>query len=302
LAKVATKQTSIASFDLHFLQKMPKKSAGAAAAAAASSKGPAKTSCLVTGGCGFLGRYIAEQLADKGYAVTIFDRIQSFSDSRFTFVVGDLCSPSEVVAATVGMNTVFHVAAVIASGSNEDLVRKVNVGGTQNVIDACIENGVKRLIFTSTASVVFSGSDVVYADETHPIPTRFMDSYAESKSTAERLVLAANGRGVLLTCSIRPHAIFGPRDPTFFPAIIANARKPFFMRIGDGRNISDFTYVENAAYAHILAMERLVPGSPVAGAAYFITNGEPIACVRLAVTSRVRWADGTAGCGSSSCA
>jgi len=148
---------------------------------------------------------------------------------------------------------------------------------TRNVIDACVSAGVKQLIFTSSASVVFEGKDLINADESHPICKKFPDYYSESKAVAERLVLEANGRAGLLTCSIRPSAIFGPRDVQAWPEILNAARGgKSKYQIGNGRNLTDYTYVENVALAHVLASDKLRTATVVAGKAYFITNDEPI--------------------------
>jgi sterol-4alpha-carboxylate 3-dehydrogenase (decarboxylating) len=85
----------------------------------------------------------------------------------------------------------------------------VNVDGTKAVIDAAVSRGVRKLVFTSSAGVVFNGADLVNVDERLPPPEKAMDAYNESKAKAEELVLAANGKGGLLTVALRPAGIFG---------------------------------------------------------------------------------------------
>ena len=109
-----------------------------------------------------------------------------------------------------------------------------------------------------------------------PYPKRWLCSYPRSKALAEQHVLAANGRGSLLSCALRPHLIWGPGDRHLIPRILADARRGRLCRIGDGTNRIDTIYVENAAEAHLLAADALRPGSPVAGRAYFISQGEPV--------------------------
>jgi nucleoside-diphosphate-sugar epimerase len=94
---------------------------------------------------------------------------------------------------------------------------------------------------------------------------------------AEQLVLAQNNQN-LATCALRPHLIWGPRDQHLIPRLIARAKSGQLRQIGNGTNLIDVVYVENAAQAHLLAADRLAPGSPVVGKAYFITNGEPVNC------------------------
>jgi len=97
--------------------------------------------------------------------------------------------------------------------------------GTKNVIDACIRCKVKRLIYTSSPSVVFDGVHGIFnADESMPYPDKFNDSYSETKADGEKLVMKANGREGLLTCCIRPSSIFGPGDKLLVPSLVAAAR------------------------------------------------------------------------------
>src|SRR4029077_9587939 len=77
---------------------------------------------------------------------------------------------------------------------------------------------------------------------------------------------------------LRPHLIWGPRDQHLIPRLLDRARKGRLRQVGDGQNVIDAVYVENAAAAHLLAADALRPASPVCGMAYFITNGEPVNC------------------------
>jgi 2-alkyl-3-oxoalkanoate reductase len=115
-------------------------------------------------------------------------------------------------------------------------------------------------------------------DESVPYPRRWLCNYAHSKGLAEQRVLAANGKSGLLTCSLRPHLIWGPRDRNLVPHVVHCARRGRLRRVGDGTNLVDTSYVEDAAAAHLLAADALDPGSPVAGSAYFISQGEPVNC------------------------
>lgn len=154
----------------------------------------------------------------------------------------------------------------------------VNLGGSRSVLRAAWSARVKKLVYVSTASAVYEGKDIENGDESLPYATKSQAPYADSKITAEREILAANGQRGVLTCAIRPHVIFGPGDRRFIPAIVGKARAGQ-LRLSVGvRNtkLSDFTYVDNLVDALLLADERLTPGSPVAGQAYFITNGEPM--------------------------
>jgi sterol-4alpha-carboxylate 3-dehydrogenase (decarboxylating) len=100
-----------------------------------------------------------------------------------------------------------------------------------------------------------------------------MVPYADTKRIAEELVLAANGKHGLLTCAIRPHVVFGPGDTRMLPEILKHASGPFPVMVGDPDKLSDFTYVDNAADALLLAADKLEENT--AGKAYFVSNGEP---------------------------
>jgi nucleoside-diphosphate-sugar epimerase len=135
---------------------------------------------------------------------------------------------------------------------------------------------VPRLIYTSSPSVIYDGRDHRNANESLPYPTSYLCHYPRSKALAERAVLAANGVGGLATVALRPHLIWGPRDNHLIPRLVARAKTRKLKRVGAGKNLISMSYVENAAHAHVLAADRLGPGSPAAGQAYFINEPEPV--------------------------
>ncbi len=233
---------------------------------------------LVTGGGGFLGRYIVEQLLGRG------DRVGSFSRQRYPALEalgvecrqGDLRDPAAVREACRDVDTVFHVAALPGIWGPRELFFDINAEGTRNVITACQAEGVTRLIYTSSPSVVHDGQPHENADESLPYPQTYRAHYPHSKAVAEQAVLAANQPGHLLTVALRPHLIWGPRDNHLIPRLIARAKTGRLRRVGSGRNLISVTYVENAAVAHLQAASALVDGSPVGGQAYFINDPEPV--------------------------
>lgn len=245
----------------------------------ASSSAPEARSSLVTGGCGFLGRAVVDALADRGDVVTVLDHRVDPWRSDVQFVRGDICDPQVVDDAIAGQDVVFHSASLVHTKHNRlETVRAVNIDGTRNVLRACQQSAVPRLVYVSSASVVYDGHDIENGDESLPYATSFPAPYAETKRIAEDEVLSANGQHGVLTCAIRPHVVFGPGDTRLLPAILSRAREgKLKFRVGLGeKKLSDFTYVTNVVDAMLAADERLVPGSPVAGQAYFITNGEPM--------------------------
>jgi nucleoside-diphosphate-sugar epimerase len=236
--------------------------------------------CLVTGAGGFLGLYIVEQLVARG------DRVRAYCRRRLSELdalgvetaLGDLRDEAATAAACEDMNAVFHVAGVAGIWGPWDYFHGINTLGTRNVLAGCRRNGVERLIYTSSPSVTFDGGDQCGVDESAPYPKRWLCHYPHTKALAEQQVLAANGVDGLLTCSLRPHLIWGPRDRQLVPRLIERARNGQLRRVGDGSNLIDMIYVENAAAAHLQAADALALGSPVAGKAYFISQGEPVNC------------------------
>ena len=231
---------------------------------------------VVTGGGGFLGGAVTRLLRQRG------DSVRSFTRSRYPWLdelgveqsLGDLANLADVERAVTGCDVVFHVAAKAGVGGRYSAFFDTNVTGTQNVLDAMWATGVARLVYTSTPSVVFDGRDQAGIDERAPYPARHHAHYPETKAIAERAVLAANGPA-LATVALRPHLIWGPRDNHLVPRVLARARAGVLRRVGDGMNLVDSTYIDNAADAHILAADRLAPGAVIGGKAYFISNGEP---------------------------
>ncbi|KAI4887900.1 hypothetical protein NFI96_012480 [Prochilodus magdalenae] len=239
---------------------------------------PSNKRCAVIGGSGFLGRHLVERLVDKGYSVAVFDVRKSYELPGVTFHQGDLCDKQALLTVLKDISIVFHCASPAPYSDDRALFQRVNVEGTRTVIQACQEAGVQKLVLTSSASVVFEGTDIKNGKEDLPYAKKPIDYYTETKIQQEKLVLqACNKEKGFLTVAIRPHGIFGPRDPQLVPILVDSARqgKMKFI-IGDGSNLVDFTFVENVVHGHILAAEHLKPDSPLCGKAYHITNDEPI--------------------------
>ena len=232
---------------------------------------------LVTGGGGFLGQAIVRGLLKRGANVRSFARAEH-EELRALGVEqlkGDLADPAAVSSAAQGSEVVFHVAAKSGIWGDYEDYHRPNVTGTQNVIAACRRHDVRRLVYTSSPSVVFDGRDMEGMDESAPYPARFEAHYPKTKALAEQLVRAANGPH-FATVSLRPHLIWGPGDNHLLPRLVARARAGQLARIGSQSKLIDTVYVNNAAEAHLLAADRLSPGSPIAGKVYFISQGEPM--------------------------
>ena len=232
---------------------------------------------LVTGGGGFLGQAIVRGLLARGAAVRSFSRQEhaGLQVLGIEQMKGDLSEADAISAAVQGCDVVFHVAAKPGIWGDYADYFQTNVIGTRNVISACRRHAVHRLVYTSSPSVVFDGSDMEGVDESVPYPAHYDAHYPHTKALAEQAVIAAND-AQLATVSLRPHLIWGPGDNHLLPRFVARSKAGQLRRIGSRENLIDTVHVDNAADAHLLAADRLGPGSPVAGRVYFISQGEPV--------------------------
>jgi nucleoside-diphosphate-sugar epimerase len=235
---------------------------------------------LVIGGGGFLGGEIVSQLILRGESVRVLSRRSVVGgEVGVEYCLGDVRDRDSLRLACCGVHTVFHTASIPSISVQWRPFYETNVLGTQNVIDACIASGVRRLIYTSSASVTFDCKSQPLADESLPYPSRWLAYYPCSKAMAERLVIGVAGKSGLLTCSIRPHLIIGAKDHHLIPRLLDRARRGKLFRVGDGTNLVDIIFVENAAAGHIQAADVLNDeSSPVNGNSYFISQGEPVNC------------------------
>lgn len=232
---------------------------------------------LVTGGSGFLGGAVVRHLVARGDVVRSLQRQDSptLRALGVDLVRADLADREAVTLAAKGCDTVIHIASKTGVWGAYDDYYRANVLGTQNILAACAEHGIRRLVYTSTPSVIHAGGDVEGADESLPVATHFATAYPATKAAAERLVLAANGPE-LGTVALRPHLIWGPDDPQLTARVLARGKAGRLRLVGKGLKLIDSIYIDNAADAHLLALDRVAPGAACAGKAYFITQGEPM--------------------------
>ncbi|MDR2845251.1 MAG: NAD-dependent epimerase/dehydratase family protein [Puniceicoccales bacterium] len=241
---------------------------------------------LVTGGGGFLGKTILRQLLARGDSVRSLTRSPQpeLAAAGVECCRGDIADADSARQACAGVDAVFHTAARAGVWGSGAEFFAANVSGTQNLLDACRANGVQFFVHTSTPSVVYSGGNFAGADEALPLTRSCSCAYPLTKAEAERRVLAANGGGdgsALRTVALRPHLIWGAGDPHLVPRVVHKARAGKLRIVGDGKNRVDLTHVENAARAHLLALDALCgrgprPAEAVAGNAYFISDGAPV--------------------------
>ncbi|MDR0609013.1 MAG: NAD-dependent epimerase/dehydratase family protein [Planctomycetaceae bacterium] len=241
---------------------------------------------LVIGGTGFLGGEIVRQLLECGEKVRVFcRRRQPVESDHAEIVLGNLSDRQSLRNACRGVETVYHTASLPSISVHWKPFYETNIVGTQNVIDACRENGVRRLIYTSSASVTFNGQPQHGVDESAPYPDYWLAHYPHSKAVAEKMILDAvlsnhqTSDIPFLTCVLRPHLIIGHRDRHLFPRLFSRAEQGRLFRVGDGSNLIDIIFVENAALAHLQAANALTDSaSPVNGNVYYISQGKPVNC------------------------
>ena len=239
---------------------------------------------LVTGGGGFLGQALCRGLVERGHQVLSFNRghYPQLAQLGVGQIRGDLADANAVSHAIAGVDAVFHNAAKAGAWGSYQSYFDANVTGTRNVIAACQQHGVGKLVYTSTPSVTHRATHPVEglgADQV-PYGEDFQAPYAATKTIAEQEVLAANSPQ-LATVALRPRLIWGPGDLQLVPRLAERARQGRLRIVGDGSNKVDTTYIDNAAQAHFDAFEHLAPGAACAGKAYFISNGEPLPMAEL---------------------
>ncbi|CAA9352479.1 MAG: NAD(P)H steroid dehydrogenase-like protein in alkane synthesis cluster [uncultured Frankineae bacterium] len=231
---------------------------------------------LVTGGGGFLGGGVVRALLARGDSVVSIARgdYPHLRELGVETVRGDLAEPSVALAAAEGCDVVVHVAARAGIWGTPAQFERSNVEATRCVLAACRTLGIRRLVHTSTPSVVHAGGDIVGGDETLPYATHFTSDYPRTKAVAERLVLAA-ADDELATVALRPHLVWGPGDTQLVPRILERARGGRLRFVDGGQAVFDTTYVDDAVAAHLCAVDRLAPGADCSGRAYFISSGDP---------------------------
>mgnify|MGYP001813233324 FL=1 len=231
---------------------------------------------LVTGGGGFLGSAVCRQLAGLGHAVIAYQRSPAdhLHDHGVLSRQGSITDYPNLLQASQGCDAVIHTAGKAGIWGKDEDFRAVNVTGTANVIRACREHGIRFLVHTSSPSVVHAGGDIEGADESLPLATHFSAPYPETKAEAERLVIKTSD-GELMTTALRPHLIWGPGDPHILPRLLDKA-KGGSLALPAPEKIIDTVFVENAALAHVMALEELAASARCAGKAYFVTNNEPL--------------------------
>jgi nucleoside-diphosphate-sugar epimerase len=248
-------------------------------------------SCLVTGGSGFVGQRLVEMLIERGsQRVVSFDISpkpkNAMESSKIEYIQGDITKPDIVLQACQNVECVYHIAALVGPYHPKEAYVKVNYEGTLNVLNACKQLGIRKIVMSSSPSTRFPYPDPNVRGLTedqlfkknggHFTPV-FLQPYAETKALGERAILDACGskEGDLLTVAVAPHQVYGPRDGLFLPNLIEAAASGKLRIFGKGDNLISFCHVDNYCHGLILGGEALYPGSPALGKFYIVTDGPP---------------------------
>ncbi len=231
-------------------------------------------SAFVTGGSGFIGGVLVKRLRDEGWDVRALARSEAAAGRLRELgaepVIGDLGDGRSLRAAAEGCEVGFHAAAKVEDWGDPHEFERVNVGGTQNVIAACRDAGVRRLVHVGTEAALMAGEPLVHVNEDAPLRPDSPALYSSTKAKAEQRVRDANGNG-LETVVIRPRFVWGRGDTTLLPAMVDLVRAGRFRWIGGGMHLTETTHVENTVEGLWLGATKAPPGS-----VYFVTDGEPV--------------------------
>lgn len=230
---------------------------------------------LVTGASGFIGGRFARFALEQGLSVRVNGRraegVEHLVKRGAEFVQGDLADPELVQRLCAGVEAVVHCAGAVGVWGRYQSFYQANVTVTENVVEACLKQKVRRLIHLSSPSIYFDGRAHVDIKE-EQVPTRFSDHYGATKYLAEQKVFGAQEFG-LEVLALRPRFVTGAGDTSIFPRLIEMQRKGRLAIIGNGLNKVDFTSMQNlndALFSALLAAE------PALGKAYNISNGAPL--------------------------
>lgn len=225
---------------------------------------------FITGASGFVGGAAAKYLSANGHEVLAMSRSASSDETIRSLGATPVRSSLGEVSPSLlsGVDAIIHAAAYVEEWGPYNEFYKANVTGTEQLLDAAKESGVKKFLHISTEAVLFNGNDLLNINEDTPYPkTNFY--YPKTKQLAEKAVLSANNPGVFETVVVRPRLIWGPGDKTILPIIKEKVEEKAFMWIGGGNYKMYTTYIDNLVNGIGLALQK-----GQGGEIYFITDEE----------------------------
>ena len=237
--------------------------------------------CVVTGGTGFVGLRLVEMLVERGAKKVIsLDIVPppdfAWKHPNIEYRIGDITDYDTVRDLVKGADCVWHNAAAVGPFHPKPLYFSVNYQGTINIIKACEEAGVKKIVMSSSPSTRFTGVDVdgLTEDEMPNLPLdKYLQPYAETKAMGEIEMLKVD-QTKIMTVAVAPHQVYGPRDNLFLPNILEAAGNGKLRVFGEGMNRICFTHVDNYCHGLIISEKALYPGSKALGKFYIVTDGK----------------------------
>ena len=225
--------------------------------------------CYITGANGFIGQRLAGRLSAEGHMVRCLVR----SAEKFNALshlpgveshIGDLDDANVLAEGVRGCDTVFHLAAYTKPWSKDKgLPRRINVTGTENLLEAALATGVKRFVFTSSAAVIGPSPGVEPIGEDFPRTVPWFNEYEETKAEAEALVMAYCRNG-LETVIVNPPRVYGPgpvnESNSVTRMIKLFALGKWHILPGDGHCVGNYVLVDDVVKGHILAAIHGRPG------------------------------------------
>lgn len=219
---------------------------------------------LVTGASGYVGGALAERLVGVGHEVVATRNFTEVEIDGVEVVDCDVRDRDQVRQAIEGVDVVVHAAACVGANHRRTDLQAVNVDGTRNIMDACIEGGVSHVAHISSTCVMDEYVDHFGSDESHPYPSKARDGYTRTKVEAERLAMGCSDR--LNVTILRPGWVWGPGAPGMHGLIKALDKGRFAMP-GRGDNVLHLVYRDNLASV----IDRVVKGAALGK--FIITDG-----------------------------
>jgi nucleoside-diphosphate-sugar epimerase len=229
---------------------------------------------FVTGGSGFVGKRLVKALVARGDQVRALARSTTSQEVVKRIgaepVAGDLDDVAAMAKGMSGCSHVFHLAAAVEDFGPLEHFLRVNVKGTENVLEAAKQAKVSRLVHVSTEAVLVGGPPLIDVDETRPLPEHPLGPYPLTKGMAESRVRAANSSS-LQTVVVRPRFIWGRGDTVILAAMVQAVKSGRFAWFDGGHYLTSTCHVENVVEGLLLAAEKGTPGE-----IYFVTDGQPV--------------------------
>jgi nucleoside-diphosphate-sugar epimerase len=236
----------------------------------------------VTGAAGLCGARLVEVLLEqKGCELVAcldaseLPKSRAFaSDKRVRWHTGDVSKLEDVRRAVSGCDAVYHIAALVGPFHPRRKYDLVNRVGSENVVRACSELNIRKVVFSSSPSTRMDGSDVCFASEHQlsiRLPGQFLERYAETKAAGEQAILNACDGDRFLSVAVAPHQVYGPYDGLFLRSFLRAS--PSLRVVGSGNNRISMTYVDNYCEALCNAEDSLKPGASCLGKFYIATDG-----------------------------